>query len=75
LWRKSQFCSTRYYNFNIKFLILENSKLFCFGSNLNGQLGFENKEIIWVPKENTFFEKLEIKKIVCGDSFSVVLLS
>jgi E3 ubiquitin-protein ligase HERC4 len=54
---------------------LDNNKLYCFGNNVYGNLGLSDNNNRLTPTENIFFNNMEIKKIICGENFSIVLLS
>jgi hypothetical protein len=52
----------------------EKTKMFVFGSNCCGQLGLGGPSTRLIPTENTYFENLNVKEIVCGGYHVFVLL-
>jgi hypothetical protein len=57
----------------IKFL--EESKIYAFGSNSDGQLGLGDNKDRRIPFENSKLEKLDIIKIACGSCHTLALSS
>jgi alpha-tubulin suppressor-like RCC1 family protein len=57
-----------------KLIILENGKLFGFGSNVDGQLGLGDIQYYENPTELIFFQNMNIKEIYCGAKHTFVVL-
>ena len=60
---------------NLNFFFPENDGIFSFGLNESGQLGLgkNSKDNQSTPQQITFFNKMKIKQISCGDYHTLVL--
>jgi alpha-tubulin suppressor-like RCC1 family protein len=55
--------------------IIENGKVYGFGSNTSGQLGLDELKIFPSPVELEFCKEYSIKKIICGSHHTFLILS